>query len=483
MKKITFLLAILLSAFVCKAELPDSCKLKFGVGVGGITFWGTNIPFVDMMRCAKKFWICDSTKPRTTHNEYFDSLSWRDDGYPTHLPQNLDSLENPQIILTIFANTVAWPSGTYTLLYDGIGELEFDNMNVVEKNDNKILLEYTGHGKNIALIIISSDIDDPLHNIRILIPGTEDTYETQPFNQVYLDKIKDFTMVRLGGWDCTYYQWKTPIKSDWENSTLVDWDERTTMKPYYTWDSYALGNMGIPYEMMIRFLNEMDMDGWLSVPPLASDDYIRNMAHLFKDNLEPERRLYIEYSNEIWNWHYSQTQWLNKYGCEEKGEKWPEGIVPYIQNCMDIWSEVWADELDRLTRVVAVQTGYQNVSNRIVFNMRPGSFDALGITFYFKFSEEADSIFDELGENTTVADIAYHTRQQMYGLYIDRIRLQKKTIADSLNIPIVFYEGGEHLTPSPQGTEPTYPQALLDIQRDTSVPEYCQNPDIGILLN
>jgi hypothetical protein len=34
---------------------------------------------------------------------------------------------------------------------------------------------------------------------------------------------------------------------------------------------------------------------------------------------------------------------------------------------------------------------------------------------------------------------------------------------------MVFYEGGQHLTPTPFGEEPTYAQALLDIQRDTAI--------------
>lgn len=34
---------------------------------------------------------------------------------------------------------------------------------------------------------------------------------------------------------------------------------------------------------------------------------------------------------------------------------------------------------------------------------------------------------------------------------------------------MVFYEGGQHITPTPFGVMPTYENALLDIQRDTSM--------------
>ncbi len=45
----------------------------------------------------------------------------------------------------------------------------------------------------------------------------------------------------------------------------------------------------------------------------------------------------------------------------------------------------------------------------------------------------------------------------------------KTQLADQLNLPMAFYEGGQHVTPNPFGEEPTYAQALLEIQRDTAM--------------
>ncbi|MFK7807466.1 MAG: T9SS type A sorting domain-containing protein, partial [Saprospiraceae bacterium] len=299
-------------------------------------------------------------------------------------------------------------------------------------------------------------------NIRVLMPGTEATYETEPFYSLWLEKLSIFPSVRFMDWGSTN-SWGQPDNWSWDDPFLFAWEDRAQMD-HYTWAT----NKGIPYEMMIKLLNDFNLDGWGCVPHRDNDDYIENMAELFRDNLETERHLTVEYSNEIWNWIFGQTQWLNKYGCESQNISWPEGIVPYVQNCLDIWSAAFANELDRITRVAGVQVSWQDVSNRMVNNLTPGSFDAITPTFYFGLTEEGDTALDNLGADATTTDVAFYARQGMEDTKL-WLESQKNELADPLNVPMVFYEGGQHITPHPFGEEPTYAQALLDIQRDTSM--------------
>lgn len=212
-------------------------------------------------------------------------------------------------------------------------------------------------------------------------------------------------------------------------------------------------------------MNDYDLDGWVCVPHRASNDYIDNMATLFHNTLEPQRELTVEYSNEIWNWMFGQTQWCLKYGCTNTGITWPEGIVPYIQNCLDRWTAVYGTNVNRIKRAVGLQTGWVDVSQRIAYNLIPSSFDAISPTYYFGLHTDADSVLDALGASATVSDVENWVRiswENNEKLWLNEI---KTTISDSLNKPMYFYEGGQHLTPTPFGEEPTYAQALLDIQR------------------
>jgi len=165
---------------------------------------------------------------------------------------------------------------------------------------------------------------------------------------------------------------------------------------------------------------------------------------------------------------FGQTLWLYTFFCEGRGIDWPEGIVSNVQRNLDVWNEVFRDDPERLITVAGGQTSWQDVTNRIVLNLEPGSFDALNITGYFGLGEEGDAALDELGNSATAADVAIWVRKHMNENEITFIRNQFD-LAKQLQVPIVFYEAGQHITPNPFGEEPAYAQALLDIQRDTAL--------------
>lgn len=448
-------------------NLPDDCKLKIGTNLGGISDYGTELPFVDLMHNARTWYTKDAGNPQGSpfNTEHAGALSYRPDGYPTHLPQTVVGATYPQTVSTIWAITDGWPAGQYTVLFDGTGTLSFWGglSNLEYTSPNRLTFDFNSPvGSILEMSLQTSDSADPIRNIRVLMPGAEATYQTEPFNPVWIEKLEDFKSVRFMDWFATN-SWGQAAWWDWDHPERFEWTERQQMD-HYTWAN----NKGIPYEMAIRLMNDFDFDGWVCVPHRASDDFIRRMAELFRDGLEPERLLTVEYSNEIWNWIFGQAQWLNKYGCVNTGTPWPEGTVPYIQNCLDIWTSAFSPDTTRLIRVAGVQTAWQDVSNRTIFNLRPGSIDAFGCAYYFGLSEEADAALDALGPNATVADIAYWARQSRVN-EMQWLQSQQNEIAIPLDLPMVFYEGGQHLTPHPFGEEPTYAQALVDIHRDTAM--------------
>ena len=461
------LLFVLLSwGSTLAAQLPDSCKLSIGTNLSGLADWGTEIPFVDLMKTCRTWY----TKSIGDPNDPFDSgmadkLSYRPDGYPTYAPQEVEGSPYLQEVVTIWAITDGWPAGTYTILWEGDGELRFFGSyeNLHEAGDHRILFDYPNPiGGVFELTIARSELDNPIHNIRVLMPGTEETYLEQPFYQLWLDKVDVFNTLRFMDWGQTN-AWGLEPDDGFGDDTLTPWPERSQMD-HYTW-AY---NKGIPYEMMIKLMNDYDKDGWVCVPHSASEDYIRNMARLFRDNLEPDRHIYVEYSNEIWNWIFPQTEWANYYGCELTGTPWPEGTATFIQNMLNYWTEEFEGQLDRTTRVVGVFTGWLDVAQRVAFNIDTSTFDAIAPTYYFFISEDLEPELDALGSDATVADVASRVRAAMpegFG-YISDIKTE---LADVIHKPMAFYEGGQHITPFPFGEPPTYEQALLDIQRDTAM--------------
>ncbi len=464
MKKLFFPLFLLLFSGVILAQLPDSCKLEIGTNLSGLSDYGTELPFVDMMKSAREWYTKDVGNPNGSpfNSEAADSMTFRADGYPTHVPQTIEGRTYPQKVATIWAITNGWVEGEYVILFDGTGSLGFwgGMDNITHTSSNRITFDFNPNLNVIEITIDESLESDPVRNIRVLIPGTEDTYLDQPFNPLWLSKALLFKSFRFMDWARTN-NWGQSDDWNWDSPEKFDWEDRQQMD-HYTWAT----SKGIPYEMMIKFMNDYEVDGWVCVPHRASNDYIQNMAELFKENLDEDRKLTVEYSNEIWNWIFGQAQWCLKYGELETGLSWPECTVPFVQNCLDIWTEVYGDEVDRIERVVGIQTGWLDVAQRVAFNMEVNSFDAITPTYYFGLSDEADADLDEKGDLATVEDIAFRARSTMESDAKPSILGVKETIADVLGKYLVFYEGGQHLTAHPFGEEPSYSQALLDIHRD-----------------
>jgi len=451
-----------------QSTLPDSCKLAIGTNLAGMFDWGTELPFVDRMRNAREWYTKDFDNPNGSpwSTDLQDSLQLRPDGYPVALPQNVNGHPYAQVVATIWAELDGWDEGTYTILYDGEGELSWWGgfTNFLDHGNGRMTFDLdTAMANVLEMRINRSDLANPIRNIRVLMPGSESTYLDQPFNDVWLDRVRMFRSVRFMDWGQTN-NWGQKDWTAWDSPDLYEWSDRQQLDHY----TYA-HNKGIPYELMIDLMNQEDLDGWVCVPYRASEAYIREMAELFHDNLEPERTLTVEYSNENWNWLFGQAHWCSKYGELETGLPWPENTVSFVQRTMDIWTDVYGADTARIKRVVGVQTGWPDVAQRTVFNMRPGSFDAVAPTFYFGLGEDGDAALDALGASATVADVAYWARRNITEEATPYLREIKETIADSLGIPMLFYEGGQHLTGQPFGQVQPYDQALLDIQRDTSL--------------
>jgi hypothetical protein len=305
------------------SQLPDSCKLDFGINLSGIADYSTEMPFVDMMHCARTWGTQNATYIDGGQNPWdtqvINFVATDANGYPLEVPFYQDGLglETGQQVYTVWAYTVYWPAGTYTFLYDGEGTFDFwGDAEVLDEAPGVIHLSVSpGVNNVIKLAIMSSNPDNHVRNFRLLIPGAENTYQSEPYNERWLELLEPFGTLRFMDWARTNnwgdeYSWD--VLDEPEDSLLKDWNVRANAG-FYT---YAT-NKGVPYELMIDLCNKLDKDAWICVPYNASENYISSMAALFRDNLEPERKIYVEYSNENWNWGFGQTQWLYQIGQKE----------------------------------------------------------------------------------------------------------------------------------------------------------------------
>ena len=82
------------------AQLADECKLDIGINMAGLADFGTELPFVDLMKNARTWFAKDIGGEGTAYYEEFaDQFTYRPDGYPTHMPQTTSASIYPQKIL------------------------------------------------------------------------------------------------------------------------------------------------------------------------------------------------------------------------------------------------------------------------------------------------------------------------------------------------------------------------------------------------
>src|SRR5262245_24792127 len=243
------LLAVLLLASPSPAEEAKP-KPPLGMNLSGVVDWSSEIVFVDAFRNARAWISQEKGKP------------WgKGPALDLDSKGNVRSLKENQ-----YAETVVWtdfgkrfPSGTFTCLYDGDGELDFTgDAKVIERKKGELKVEVEAKNGSCFCRITKTNEKDPVRHVRLILPGHEKTHEKDPFHPDFLKRWQGFAVFRFMDWQRT------------NDSKLAEWADRTTLEHH----SQAL-NGGVALELMIDLCNRQKVDPWFCMPHLASDDFVK----------------------------------------------------------------------------------------------------------------------------------------------------------------------------------------------------------------
>ena len=81
-----------------------------------------------------------------------------------------------------------------------------------------------------------------------------------------------------------------------------------------------LGRYAFPHEIICKVANELNVSPWVCIPHQVDDDYINQMATIYRDNLNTNLIVSFEYSNELWNTAGGFYQ--TPYGAKKAQIKW-----------------------------------------------------------------------------------------------------------------------------------------------------------------
>jgi hypothetical protein len=373
-----------------------------------------------------------------------------------------------------------YPAGTYTILSEGTGtiQLEWDcgPQTFTSPCNNSFNVNPTNQGMHLT--ITSSNINDPVRNIRIVMPGFLNNYLSDPFYPKflnYLDSANAFKGIRF----------MDLMKTN--GSPISTWSQRIPRNYYSQTSAY-----GIAYEYMIELANRLDKDAWICIPHQADDNYIQELATLLRDSLETGRKIYVEYSNECWNSVFSQTQYCNTRGAAlgYSGQPWEQGWKFYAKrtaDCHRIFETVFGANSPRLVKVLASQAanswlGNEQMTfyNSSTYNPTGVQADALAIAPYFG-NDLADSIGNAGAINSiTVPQILNSLNAAVYNQTLQYVT-NYNTVANSHNVDLIAYEGGQHLVAvnNTYSNNTTLTNKLIAANRDPMMQSiYCNMLDV-----
>jgi len=422
MRKVFFAIFFAILAFNwASAEKRLNKAFPMGINLTSVCYWSTENPFVDIFKQSQVFQAQRKGAPYSK-------------GGPLDLDTKvgIKSLEPGQWADTIICREGGhYKGGEYICLYDGKGRIEFDfDAKIRKRYKGRITLYVSPSPRGIVLKVMETDPQDPIRNIRLISPGFERTCENQVFQPEFLKRWTGFKTIRFMDWMCT------------NNSLVETWADRPAP------DLQTQGSeRGVALEYMILLANRLKANPWFCMPHEATHDYVENFAKTVKDNLDPSLKVYVEYSNEVWNSRFQQARYARRVGLGLGFSKDPfeAGLFFYAKRAKEIF-QIWEDVFggpDRLVRVLAGQNTNPWTSEKILgFRKAYKKADALAIAPYFG---------GELGKPETVAEVV---RMSLEGI-LDQCRrdmairhkevAEQAAVAEKHGLDLIAYEGGQHL--------------------------------------
>ena len=419
----TFSYLIIGSLFAANFAHAQSAHAPVGLNLAGVVDWSTQLVFVDVFKQARE-WI-----PQRVSGGAWDT------GEPLNLTSAgwIASLAPGQAAGTLMTRDLAghYPAGQYICLYEGEGQIDFGfDAAVTSRQTGRIVLNVTPGNGGIYLKITATNAANPIRNIRVIMPGFESTYHSQPFHPTFLEKIKRFKVLRFMDWGNT------------NNSPIVKWEQRAT--PSYVSQGHA---RGVALEYMIQLANTLGIDPWFCIPHQVEDDYVRQFAALVKNSLAPNLKAYIEYSNEVWNGQFAQAGYAQARGLALglSANAYEAQLRFYSQRAVEIFKiceEVFQDRA-RFVRVLAAQSA-NAWSGTTVMDWKNAILPAaaLAIAPYFGGylgAPQMQARTQSLSVNQILDSCAVDIVRTMAQA------LENKRNAETRGLQLMAYEAGQHL--------------------------------------
>ncbi|MDY7020704.1 MAG: cellulose-binding protein [Cyanobacteriota bacterium] len=438
-----------------------------GTNLSGFAPWSSQMPLLDSFKSSNP-WLtqCTKTDPGCTgewDTKEADLLDLDENGWVKSLPAPEDKpiyTRVSALLLRGMANR--YPGGKYLVLYEGTGKMKYSlsarkDEQASTPGRDVIDVDASKSG-GILVTIIETDPNktgDYIRNIRVIHSKDESVYQSgEIFNPDFIEKLKGYRALRFMDWMGT------------NHSQQKEWKDRPTPNT----PSYMM--KGASIEVMVALANQLKAEPWFNMPHQATDEYITNFARLVKKSLDPNLNIYVELSNEVWNWQFKQTHYALEEGQKrwgkDKGDAFRQWYGMRTAQMCDQWKEVFGNQKDRVTCVIATQVGWKGAEKSILdcpYWVAEGNkacykhgIDAYAIAGYFGASlgypdnesrveswlKDPDGGFQKAFKQIKTGQLLDKGRKDSLPENKDFFLYHAK-VAQERNLKLMAYEGGQHV--------------------------------------
>ena len=460
-KIISTLFLLLLTQNISVAQTTENPKTvhpSMGMGLNGISDWSTQLPFIDLMKQSRE-WM-DWSNRASTLPIHTNKSDW------------ITKLEPGQTLGTVFLTPKTAPIyPAYVVRYEGDGEIKYKWAAKKDLKQSRKGRDFITVKKGAALLeIIKTNPENPIRNISIVAVDHLSSWEKGDiFNPDWIEKMKPFRALRYMDWQKT------------NNSEPLSWEERPKMNDR-SWDS-----KGVPLEAISALSNKLNSIPWINIPHWADQEFIKNMASILHQNLNTNLPLYVEHSNEVWNFGFKQA----KHAYKASEELWGKNGDAFVQwhgmrtavMCDAFKKGAFAKSKNRVICTLGVHTAVKGrekaALNCPLWKEAPcvdHGIDAIAITTYFdarlngprktgpkqdldnikkliKHPDRINLAFKQIEDGSIIPTPI--KKKPYLGLQIETANSVGywSGIAKKHKLSLIAYEGGQHITANGQALQ------------------------------
>ena len=300
-----------------------------GVNLSGIVYWTDEHPFRNLATAGSNWDL------RNPDGRVLPLPAMSDQGYPRNVHEG--TYFESFLIFTPFRTHL---TETQVVQYDGFGQIDYAwGAELIERRPGSDIIRNLDNGQALTARIVATDPANPIRNLRLWEDGRT---EGGTFRPEFIERLTGMSVIRFMDW------------MDTNNSRISAWENRPPL------DRYSQIDRGVALELMIDLANQLRVPPWFTLPHLVDDEYVRAFATKVRQTLDPALDVYVEYSNEVWNTIFEQTNYAERMGISLglSTNGWEAVLRYYSQRTSEIltiWEDVFGGDSQRVIGVYAAQ--------------------------------------------------------------------------------------------------------------------------------